>query len=250
MQLFAPILAALSVALLAVWFYQRERSRAHMAAQLARRLRSLARETPEEHIAEPESLLHERRHSDIQYLNELLNRVRRTSDLERLVRHAGLTLSAGQIVLWMALCGTGAALLGFGCYGSVPVAMVCFIAGGPGVVLGWLKRRRRTRRHLLATQLPDTLDMIRSSLQAGHSFNHALELIAEEGPEPLAGEFRQVLDELRLGHPVKAAIVPRRAIRTTTWPTRTRRPACRMRRSRSSVRRRRASTSFRYWMSL
>jgi tight adherence protein B len=204
--LLAPIIAALSVLLIAVWFYQRERARVQMATQLQRRLQSLARETPEEHIQEPESLLHDKRHSDIQYLNDLLARVRRTSDLERLVRHAGLSLRAGQVVLWTALFGTVAAMLAFAIYDSLPVAVGAFVFGGPGVVVGWLKRRRRTRRHLLAIQLPDTLDMIRSSLQAGHSFNHALELIAEEGPEPLAGEFRQVLDELRLGHPVKAAM--------------------------------------------
>jgi tight adherence protein B len=205
-RLLAPIFAALSVLLLAIWFYQRERSRAHMAAQLSRRLQSLARETPEEHVHEPESLLHDKRHSDIQYLNDLLTHLRRTSDLERLVRHAGLKLRAGQVVLWMGLFGTGAGMLGFAFYDNVVVAAACFLVGGPGTVLGCLKRRRKTRRHLLATQLPDTLDMIRSSLQAGHSFNHALEMIAEEGPEPLAGEFRQVLDELRLGHPVKAAM--------------------------------------------
>jgi tight adherence protein B len=205
-QVLAPILAALSVLLIALWFYQRERTRVQMAAQLSRRLQSLARETPAEHIQQPDSLLHDNRHSDIQYLNDILNRMRRTSDLERLVRHAGLSLRAGQVVLWAALFGTAAAMLAFAIYDNLALAIGGFIAGGPLVMIGWLKRRRRTRRHMLAMQLPDTLDMIRSSLQAGHSFNHALELIAEEGPEPLAGEFRTVLDELRLGHPVKAAM--------------------------------------------
>jgi tight adherence protein B len=86
------------------------------------------------------------------------------------------------------------------------LACAALAVAGPGATLAWLRHRRRARLTRLAAQLPDALDMIRASLQAGHSLNHAFELVAEEGPDPLAAELRRVLEELRLGHPLKEAL--------------------------------------------
>lgn len=199
-----PIFAAASVLLFALAMFLQANARARSRAQLSRRLSSLGRDSPAE--VDPLEVWQEKRHSDIQTLHEILNRVRVTDDLEKLIRHAGLKLRVGDVVLRMALAGTAAAFVAFMFRGNLPISFAVFVVGGPLLGLMVLKRARNKRRAAMMAQIPDTLEMIRSSLQAGHSFTQALEVVSEEAPDPLAGEFRQVLDELRLGHNMKSAL--------------------------------------------
>ena len=57
-------------------------------------------------------------------------------------------------------------------------------------------RRERVR---FEQQLPDTLNLISTSLRAGYSLLQALEAVASEAPEPTAREFGRALNETRLG---------------------------------------------------
>src|SRR5262249_44618026 len=57
---------------------------------------------------------------------------------------------------------------------------------------------------------PGALEMVKSSIHAGHSLNYALEVAVNELPDPIAGEFKQVLEEMRLG------LSPREALENLT----------------------------------
>lgn len=200
---FLPHLAFFSVLTLALAFWQRERVKAREQTRLEDRLRSLTRETPDTQ----ESLLQdEKTYSEIPKLNALLAHVRLIPDLDRLVLHAGFRIRAGEVVLWMGLVGMLAAFVVFALWGSLTSAAAAFALVGPGLPLAWLRRCRNVRRHTIMMQLPDSLEMVRSSLQAGHSLNQALEIVADESPDPISSEFRQVIEELKLGHSMKSAL--------------------------------------------
>ena len=63
----------------------------------------------------------------------------------------------------------------------------------------------RRERNQFVSQLPDTLNLISTSLRAGYSLLQALEAVASEAPEPTAREFGRALNETRLGRaPVDA----------------------------------------------
>lgn len=66
------------------------------------------------------------------------------------------------------------------------------------------KRRKRFKRFL--EQLPDALEMMIRSLQAGHSFAAALQAVATEMPDPVAREFSKAYEEQNLGLSMKAAL--------------------------------------------
>jgi tight adherence protein B len=55
----------------------------------------------------------------------------------------------------------------------------------------------------MARQLPDALDFLARILQAGHSLATGLQMMAEELPQPLAGEFRRCYDQHCLGQPLE-----------------------------------------------
>jgi tight adherence protein B len=64
----------------------------------------------------------------------------------------------------------------------------------------------RRRSALFSDQLPDALDLVRAALQAGHGLMAAMSVVAEEFPDPVAQEFRDVTEEVRLGRPLREAL--------------------------------------------
>ncbi|MEY2468714.1 MAG: pilus assembly protein CpaF [Actinomycetota bacterium] len=62
------------------------------------------------------------------------------------------------------------------------------------------------RRKALASQLPDALSLIASSLSAGHTFLRAIQMMCEEADPPLSDEFGRVVFEVRLGAPLVDAL--------------------------------------------
>jgi tight adherence protein B len=89
--------------------------------------------------------------------------------------------------------------------GGLPAAVVIGVLGAavPPLVLA---RRASVRRRAFEAQLPDVLDLAASSMEAGHSFLTALQLVAEGAPEPLGSEVQRVLSETEMGRPLLEAL--------------------------------------------
>jgi tight adherence protein B len=56
------------------------------------------------------------------------------------------------------------------------------------------------------SQLADALTLIASSLRSGYSFLRAVQVVAQEMPEPIAEEYRRVVAESNLGVPTEQAL--------------------------------------------
>jgi tight adherence protein B len=67
-----------------------------------------------------------------------------------------------------------------------------------------IKRTRRLKAFLL--QLPYALDLIKSSLEAGHTLQRGMQVVEQEFADPLGGEFRTVVEQTRLGLPITHAL--------------------------------------------
>ena len=63
----------------------------------------------------------------------------------------------------------------------------------------WLGRRIRARSWGMVLQLPDALDLLTISVEAGLGFDAALSKVVEKMEGPLVDEFRQALAEVRMG---------------------------------------------------
>lgn len=55
-------------------------------------------------------------------------------------------------------------------------------------------------------QLADALDLINTSLRAGHSFMQALEVVTPELPDPIGKEFKRVMHQTNLGMNLEASL--------------------------------------------
>ncbi|HEX9738319.1 MAG TPA: type II secretion system F family protein [Candidatus Limnocylindria bacterium] len=63
----------------------------------------------------------------------------------------------------------------------------------------WLGRKIRGRQMDMILQLPDALDLLTISVEAGLGFDAALAKVVEKMEGPLVNEFRQALAEIRMG---------------------------------------------------
>jgi tight adherence protein C len=69
----------------------------------------------------------------------------------------------------------------------------------------WLSRKVTERQAAILKDLPDTLDLLAISVEAGMGFEGALEIVCQHFSSPLADEFSRALHEMELGLPRRDA---------------------------------------------
>ncbi|MHB8466218.1 MAG: type II secretion system F family protein [Acidimicrobiales bacterium] len=94
-------------------------------------------------------------------------------------------------LLFMTL-GHGSSTTRFG--GFILAAMV-----GTLLPQSWLNRKIEARKHAIFMDLPDVLDLMAISVEAGVGFEAALDIVCEHFHTPLAMELARVLREMQLG---------------------------------------------------
>jgi tight adherence protein C len=114
----------------------------------------------------------------------------------------------GVKILSTIILGLGVALLMF-LLGKPQLALVFGTAGaGLGYMAPefWLGSKARKRSFAMVLQLPDALDLLTISVEAGLGFDAALAKVVEKMEGPLISEFRQALAEIRMGRTRRDAL--------------------------------------------
>ncbi len=152
------------------------------------------------------ALLRDEMLSKIPAFDTLLRRSERVSVLQKMLAQGNVDIRAGNFLM---LCAIGAVCLG----------IIAFIFGG-SIVFGWAglllgffvpyayaSHMRSRRFQKFEEKFPEAIDTLARAVRAGHAFTTALEMIASELAEPVAGEFRQLYEEQKFGLPVRDALV-------------------------------------------
>lgn len=137
-------------------------------------------------------------------IDQALRRGNRTDSYAARLEQAGLRLRAQDFVLLVgaaALVGGAAGLLVGGALLGLVLAALAPL--GAKVLLDL---RTTRRRKAFADQLDDSLQLLASSLRAGHSLLQALNSVAHEAEEPTSVEFARIINEIRVGRPVGQAL--------------------------------------------
>ena len=133
----------------------------------------------------------------------LVKRGRLASGAAALER-AGMTMSLPDVVLTTALVTLGAGALGTVLAGPV-VGVLAALAVPLGTRL--LVRFRTSRRQAaFADQLDDSLQLMASSLRAGHSLLRAVDAVSQEAEAPTSEEFARLVAETRVGRDLAEAL--------------------------------------------
>lgn len=89
---------------------------------------------------------------------------------------------------------------------SLPAVSVAALVVAVMVVRGLFGWQRRRISDKLFRQLPDTIEMVTSAVRSGLPVNEAFRAISREMPQPTAGQFAVVCNELSLGRPLEEAV--------------------------------------------
>lgn len=125
--------------------------------------------------------------------------------IQLLLDRAAWPLRAAEFLVLQALGLVGGLMVGFGLFGRASLAILLAVAGAflPRTVL---RQRVEKRERAFMTQLPDTLQLLAGSLQAGHGLLQAIDTAAKEVGPPASQEFARVLMSTRLGIPFEDAL--------------------------------------------
>jgi tight adherence protein B len=175
-------------------------------ARLRRSLRSRLAQIGTDAQHNIASLLREKYLKGLSPLEQRLEQLPLMEKLAKMIEQAGHTTPAYRVVmisLLLALVGglLAGALLRSGVVGILASAIVF---SAPYMKLSM---QRRQRLEKIEEQLPDAIDIIKRSLRAGHPFNMAIKLVAEDMDPPIAKEFELTFSDLNYGADVRRAML-------------------------------------------
>jgi len=154
------------------------------------------------------SILKQRRYSASAGVERLLRRLPPLLPVARLdwqLLQSGLRWSVAQFLARAALLLAAGVVLAV-CWRAPPPVSLLLVVLAPALPYLFLLRTRSARLHKIEMQLPEAADFLARALRAGHSFSNVLQMVGDELPEPLSGEFRFAYEEVNYGVPMNEAL--------------------------------------------
>ena len=130
----------------------------------------------------------------------------RTGFLADLIMRSGVVYEPRKWILYIVGLGV---MTASGVFLATHKPLFAFPAGlaaavfGPFVYLSFLAKRRAK---MLGQQLPNALEIVVRSLEAGHPVPTAINLVGRELPDPIGSEFGMAADEIAYGATLEQAI--------------------------------------------
>jgi tight adherence protein B len=127
------------------------------------------------------------------------------SALASLIAQSGVRTTPGAMLIFSLL---SALLFGVLALIFVRYRVVAPIAAVVGAVLPflWLRRQRTVRLHKFEEQFPEALDVLSRAVRAGHAFQGALGMAAEELGSPVGPELKKAFEQQNFGLPLRDAL--------------------------------------------
>jgi len=172
------------------------------ARRIARRLRLMATRADG---GERLTILKQRRYSASPLLEAWLRALPQLAGVDRLLMQSGMRWSVAQLLGASVTLLLAALLLRLIVALPAPVT-AALLALAPSLPWLLLFHARRDRLHRLEEQLPEAADFLARALRAGHSFANVLQMVGDEMPEPISGEFRLAYEEINYGVPMNEAL--------------------------------------------
>lgn len=171
--------------------------------RLDRRLRDVS--TPAGADLDDASVVKQSNHGPLPSIDRAMAKTRVGSRMARLIEQSGTKTTPSGIGLMMLLAALGAA---FAASVLVPLRFAPLAAGalGAAMPIGWLVHRRTVRLKRFEEQFPEALDLLSRAIRAGHAFQTAMGMIADEVAEPVGPEFKKTFDEQNFGLPLRDAL--------------------------------------------
>jgi len=138
-------------------------------------------------------------------VDKFVKESRQGSGLAKLIEQSGVqTTPSGLMLVTLvsaAVFGVLAAVFVDRPY-AAPLA-ACIGAMCP---IGYVMNRRSKRLYRFEEQFPEALDLLSRAVRAGHAFQTAMGMVADDLPEPVGPEFKKAFDRQNFGLPLRDAL--------------------------------------------
>jgi tight adherence protein B len=171
--------------------------------QLDRRLRDMSAPLPA--AGTSETVLMRAANGPLPALDRMATSTRGGRWLGRLIQQSGRRTTPGAIVLVSLALAITAVLVTVVLvrfrwmpFVTAPIAMA--------LPLAWLLRKRSVRMARFEEQFPEALDLLSRAIRAGHAFQTAMNMVADELSDPVGTEFRKTFEQHNFGLPLRDAL--------------------------------------------
>jgi tight adherence protein B len=173
-----------------------KRAQAIGAKQKAEKLRRNSREDPSN-----------RRKQILQNLKAMEKQQRKQSlTLESRLRAAGLGFSVRTFWIVCAGLGVSLAIVMLAMHAAPLVCLGAGFVGGMGLPRWFISMLSKRRSKKFTEEFPNAVDVIVRGIKSGLPIHDCLRVIASESPQPLAGEFQFLIENMGLGLSIEQAL--------------------------------------------
>ncbi len=175
--------------------------------RLDRRLRDVSNSVSVEHprLGEDGTVVRRQHGGPLPSLDKLVAQSHAGSRVARLIQQSGVRTTPSALILSSVAAGVVAAIVaGL----AVRQAFAPPVAASFGLAAPflWLMRRRSTRLKRFEEQFPEALDLLARAIRAGHAFQTAMGMVADELPAPVGPEFKATFEQQNFGLPLRDAL--------------------------------------------
>jgi len=175
------------------------------ARALDRRLRDVGSdgESPSEGVGE--TVVKRALEGPLPGVDRLVAGTRGGVSLQSLIDQSGVRITPSAVVLISVM---GALMTGLLTYLLLPQPLIALLValGAAFAPFGFLLHRRGRRLKKFEEMFPEALDLLSRAIRAGHAFQTAMGMVADELPEPVGPEFKKTFDQQNYGLPLRDAL--------------------------------------------
>jgi tight adherence protein B len=123
----------------------------------------------------------------------------------RLIEQSGIKTTPSMMLLISLIASAASAAI---VMLTVRVAFAPLLAAAVALPIptAWLLRCRTSRFRLFEERFPEALDLISRAIRAGHAFQNAMGMVADELKEPVGPEFKTTFEQQNYGLPLRDAL--------------------------------------------
>ena len=175
------------------------------ARKLERRLHDVSLGAADPEVKDDSSIVKQAIESPIPGIDKVLAKSNAGSRLARLIELSGVKTTPGGVVMMSLMA---ALIVGFTARIFVANPLVAPLAGlaASTTPFLWLTYRKSKRLKRFEEQFPEALDLLSRAIRAGHAFQTAMGMVADELPDPVGPEFKKTFDQQNFGLPLRDAL--------------------------------------------
>jgi tight adherence protein B len=138
-------------------------------------------------------------------IDKIVAQTRAGSSLSLLIAQSGVRTTPSSIVMISVMLGAMLGLIA-ALFVRLPFAPVAAGLVGLFIPIMFLRHRRTARLKRFEEQFPEALDLLSRAIRAGHAFQTAMGMVADELPPPVGPEFKKGFDQQNFGLPLRDAL--------------------------------------------